>query len=164
MSKNLLVWEVKPYGLVIAWKIIKIKVATFDHGNGVRSPNTVNGNTALVSGIGSQGSNGIMFTKDQVTETQLVEKICNSWVKDIVVDIATNNDKVTKCLTLSNGFSQIFKEGHDEVTIVIVVLKIFGVLSEDTQLSCSIAVGAVYRKQTKMGVIKTAIAHPAPLT
>ena len=103
-----------------------------------------------------------MFTKDQVTETQVVENICNSRVEDDVVNIATNNVKVTQCLTFRDCFSQVFKESRDRVTIAIVVLKVFAMLSINAQLSCSIVVGTVYRKQAKMGVIKTTIACPAP--
>ena len=81
-----------------------------------------------------------------------------------MVDITTNSNKVAKCLTFRDCGSQICKEGCDRVAVIVVVLKIFAVLGIDTQYSCSISVGAVYREQAKMGVVKATILCPAPST
>ena len=85
MSKDLVIGEIKPYGSVVTGKVIKIKVTTYGHGDGIRSPNTINGNVTLVASVSSWGSSRVVFTKDQMTKTQLVEEICNCRVEDIVV-------------------------------------------------------------------------------
>ena len=52
---------------------------------------------------------------------------------DIMSHISANNNGVSKRLTFCNGSCQIFEEGIDGVTVIIVIVKVFALLSIKTE-------------------------------
>ena len=67
MTKDLVIQEVKPYGAMVTQEIIKVKVTSLDNSEIVGSPDTVNRNIALITGVSGRGCSWVVFAKHQMT-------------------------------------------------------------------------------------------------
>ena len=71
VPKNVIVGYVKPEGAVVSQEIVKVKVAVAAKRDGMRSPDTVDGNVMSIVGVSGRGQGAIMLAKDKVSELKL---------------------------------------------------------------------------------------------
>ena len=70
--------------------------------------------------------------EEKKRKPERLEIVADHGAENIVIHIAANNDNVAKQLTFGNGSCQTFKKSIDGISIVVVIIEVFAVLSIDT--------------------------------
>jgi hypothetical protein len=162
MTKSLIVRQFKPNRSVVSNNFTSGQIATLQNFDTRGSPNSINSHIGMVMIVRSWSSTRIVSQEHKILQDNSLEKRRDLIAEDILVEVTTEYDGISRCCPFGNGFLEIFKECKAWGSIVIHILEASLLYRRNSVFTCGAGTRAIEGYKSEVSVSFSFVSCPAP--